>query len=108
MPAPELPPYYNQGFISEILEAVDDGMSVEKMSSRQWYNFFTNKNVLEEKIETDGEILVMPVQCKSEQEYPDLNWDQIWKHARNKGSQTAPHNVNDTNPQQPNRRHDYY
>lgn len=83
---PYLPKCYNQEFIATIKKAIDMGHNIEKMTSKDWYLFILNLNLLEEeKREVDGTTSRIKVRCKSEVHHQTLEWGQIWDKARMRG-----------------------
>ena len=76
---PTLPPYYNTAFINMIKEAKNEGKDIISMSTRQWYYYFLDKNVLNVS-GVDGQ--KEKVLCRIERKFPDYDWISTWETLR--------------------------
>ena len=77
---PPVPPYYSKHFFDYILLAKSSGLNVVNMTTRQWYHFLLNQDLLKIQ-EYDGGPVVYR-QCRVERLSPHLDWSTIWKRIR--------------------------
>ena len=83
---PRLPKCYSLEFIAHMRLARSMGHNLEIMTSKDWYLFLLNLNVLEEeKTGVDGTISRVPVKCKTEMMNPDVEWFIVWDLAKMRG-----------------------
>ena len=75
LPAPKIPPYFSLHFFNVIVEAINAGCNVIKMSVKQWYNFL---------IELDGTKVTgySEQYCRVENHYPLTEWTNVWPNVR--------------------------
>ena len=66
LPSPPVPPYFDTTFFAYIRAAKDDGHEVERMTTRQWYNFLFGQH--------------QP--CRAELASPDTDWSAVWGRVR--------------------------
>ena len=76
---PPPPPYYSNQFFDYILQAKTTGRDIVKMSTRQWYHYLLNKDLLKAEID-DGSEIYRP--CRVERLSPDYDWITTWKRIR--------------------------
>ena len=72
---PLLPPYYNVTFFSTICQAKDSGCDIINMTTKQWYNYLLDLNILKLTHE-DGSVSNRV--CRVERLWPDLDWESTW------------------------------
>ena len=75
---PPTPPYYSNQFFDYILRARDSGLIIENMTTRQWYYFIINLDLLKEN-ENGTEIYR---KCRIERLSPHIDWNMTWKRVR--------------------------
>ena len=79
---PGLPPFFTQDFIETIKEAKESN-SVEGWTSKIWYTYLLDKNVLmSQNMDNDGRPICESKKVRGEVELVELDWDTIWERAR--------------------------
>ena len=76
---PSLPPYYNTSFFDIICQARNTGNDVLSMTTRQWYEYLLNKDILKVTREDGSESKRL---CRVEEVYPDTDWESTWRNIR--------------------------
>ena len=76
---PTLPPYYKGSFFEIICQAKNTGRDIISMTTRQWYIYLINKDVLKVFHEDGSESRRL---CRAEVLSPDINWESIWGKVR--------------------------
>ena len=76
---PPLPPYYTETFFVTIRKAKQSGYNVVTMTTRQWYRYLLNEDILK-TIQEDGSITNRL--CRSERLYSEVEWDTTWVRSR--------------------------
>ena len=74
-----MPPYYNLTFINTILSAKSEGKDIVGMTTRQWYFYLLEKDVLKTTGE-DGS--TENVLSKIERKHPEYDWNEVWVKMR--------------------------
>ena len=77
--SPPLPPYYSAAFLTTIREAISEGNDIVSMSTRKWYKYLLDKEVLT-AIGDDGRR--EKVLCRIERSTPDVDWISTWGKIR--------------------------
>ena len=76
---PPQPPYYSATFFDTIRQAKIEGKNIVGMSTRQWYLYLMEREVLkEETAEGSRENRL----CRIERKYPEYDWVSTWEKAR--------------------------
>ena len=71
---PPLPPYYSISFFDIIRQTKNTGRDVVSMTTRQWYSYLLNKDILNVIQEDGSEAKRL---CKVELLSPDIDWENI-------------------------------
>ena len=79
IPCPPLPPYYSESFFTTIRKAKDSGYNIVTMSTRQWYRYLVNDDILK-TVQEDGTLSNRL--CRSERLYPEVDWVKTWSKVR--------------------------
>lgn len=72
---PPAPPYYSDSFFKSISTAIAEGYDVTTMSTRQWYLFLLNDEIL---LEEQSNSPRQPKPCRVEERSPGADWSEIW------------------------------
>ena len=83
---PGCPSFYNQQFFRTIKIAKEENC-IEGWSSKQWYQYLLDKEVLQTQIldDVDGRVRWEPTKCKVELEFAHFDWDTTWARAHMSG-----------------------
>ena len=82
---PGCPPYYTNQFFEKIKTAMKEN-NVEGWSSKQWYTYLLNKDVLQTEVyDDDGRISWETKKCQVETEFSHFEWDITWARAHMQG-----------------------
>ena len=76
---PPTPPYYSNYFFDHILRAKNSGLNIVNMTTRQWYNYLVNYDLLKMEMD-DGTEVYRP--CRAERLSPHIDWSTTWKRIR--------------------------
>ena len=78
LPAPSLPPYYNEDFFNTIAEALNNGENILLMTVKQWYEYLVKRNITMEFI--NQEFVFKP--CRAERIQANVHWETVWANVR--------------------------
>ena len=78
-PCPPSPSYYSNHFYQYILSAKNDGKNIIDMTTKQWYHYLIDKELLKEIKENGTEIYCL---CRSERLFPNIDWRTTWGKIR--------------------------
>jgi len=78
-PCPPSPPYYGASFYNTICQAKNSGCDIINMSTKQWYHYLLDKNVLKYTQEDGSESMRL---CRVERLNPDVHGESTWARLR--------------------------
>ena len=78
LPAPKIPPYFDNKVFNVITEAINAGFNVIKMSVKQWYHFLIELEVTMAASFPDK--ILRP--CRVENLFPLREWKNVWFNFR--------------------------
>ena len=81
---PGCPSFYSMNFFQNIKTAAE-GNSVEDWSSKQWYSYLIDRDVLCEEIRNNDGTSWETIKCAAETTFPEYNWEETWYRARMPG-----------------------
>ena len=73
---PSRPLYYTDGFFNYIRSAKAEGRDIITMTTRQWYQFLLNKEVL---MATDSNGIQEDILCRVERKFPEYEQSFTWE-----------------------------
>ena len=76
---PPTPSYYSNDFFNNIRSALNEGRDIVRMTTRQWYQYLLDKEVL--KV-TDAGGRQEDVLCRVERKNPEFHWVITWEKLR--------------------------
>ena len=76
---PPLPPYFTASFFATIKKAKYAGCDIGSMSTRDWYRYLLNDDILN-IVNEDGSFEKRL--CRSERLFPDIDWEATWQRAK--------------------------
>ena len=78
LPAPTLPPYYDQDNFNTIAESRNNSENILSMSVKQWYEYLVKRNISMDFI--NEEFVLKP--CRAERIQANVQWDTVWANVR--------------------------